>query len=256
MFKAHPDFEEPDDDAVLWRYKDIPRYLDLLLKQQLFFCRADSFEDPFEGVFTKKARQAIYKSIRKQNLDDLSKQTILAAKQEVEQLAEKYNNMRTTVTVSSWHSNRNENYAMWNIYARGTYGVAIQTTFKRLKDAFSGTDQPVFIGKVNYYNDKDDSISSRNSLGPFLRKRAIYEYENEVRCCYVIDHNAQNRLCWHDQDNRNGVFIPANLDKLIDRIYISPYSPNWIRDIIAGINEKFNLQKEIVHSSVFHVDSF
>ena len=52
-------------------------------------------------------------------------------------------------------------------------------------------------------------------------------------------------------DIYNGVFIPVDLDTMIERIYISPYSPKWIRDIVEGINAKFNFNREIAHSKVF-----
>ena len=95
---------------------------------------------------------------------------------------------------------------------------------------------------------KMDSLTS--PLLPFLRKRNIYQYENEVRCCHVIPHN-DKAFNWQAQGNNDGVFIDVNMDTLIERIYISPYSPKWIRDIIEGTNKKFNLDKEIVHSTVF-----
>lgn len=48
-----------------------------------------------------------------------------------------------------------------------------------------------------------------------------------------------------------GVYIPVDLDRLIDRIYISPYAPDWFRELIAGVNKRFGPGKQIVHSSVF-----
>jgi len=61
MFKPHKDFKQIDDAALLWRYQDLPRYLDLLLKRQLFFSRADRFEDPFEGQYTQEAKEELVK---------------------------------------------------------------------------------------------------------------------------------------------------------------------------------------------------
>lgn len=52
MFQSKAPFEQPHDDEILWRHQDLPRYIDMLLRQQLFFSRADKFEDPFEGKYS------------------------------------------------------------------------------------------------------------------------------------------------------------------------------------------------------------
>ncbi|TDH26420.1 DUF2971 domain-containing protein [Segetibacter sp. 3557_3] len=252
MFEQHPEFDLPEENTMLWRYQDIPRYLDLLLKQKLFFNRADRFEDPFEGMITKKSKNQIYQELRRKTLAEVHHHTAAIAREEVERLATEHNAMRNSVTINSWHCNNAENYAMWNIYAKGNYGVAIQTTCKRLIEAFKSTDKSIHIGKVNYYDEKAEPIPFGNSLIPFLRKRSLYEYENEVRCCYVISDEDDEEICWEEQGIYSGVFINADLNVLIDKIYISPYSPKWIAEIIAGINEKFHINKPIVHSSVFY----
>lgn len=249
MFKPHQDFKQIDKTAILWRYQDLPRYLDLLLKQQLFFCRADRFEDPFEGKYTPEVKKEMVKEQVEELADDQADEKDVAkAKEQVEKLAEERMEKRTYVTINSWHWNDVENYAMWKIYAKGTYGLAVQTTYERLKRCFDKAKEPVFIGKVAY-DDDCEAFLSNESLKPFLHKRKMYEYENEVRCLYVIPE--ENGFNWQEQDTRDGVFIDVDLDTLIERIYISPYSPKWITDIVTGINKKFNIQKEIVHSTVF-----
>jgi hypothetical protein len=254
MFKPHEDFKQLDNAALLWRYQDLPRYLDLLLKQQLFFCRADRFEDPFEGQYTPEVREELVKEQVEEMGDGEADETVIQrAKKQVEKLTEEHIARRTFVTINSWHRNDVENYAMWKIYAKGTYGLAIQTTYDRLKQCFDRAKQPVFIGKVDY-DDNCETLLLNGSLKPFLHKRKMYAYENEVRCCYVIPEDKS--FNWQAQDTNDGVFIDVDLDTLIERIYISPYSPNWIYDIVTGINKKFNIQKEIVHSTVFDTTEY
>ena len=251
MFQQQKEFEQIADEAVLWRYQDLPRYLDLLLKQQLFFCRADRFEDPFEGKYPLRNKDELIKEqVEKTAGSNIGRTAIEEAKQVVERLVENTISRRTFVTINSWHANTDENYAMWKIYARGTYGLAIQTTYEKLKQCFNATDKPVFIGKVNYYDEHNAPTLPADSLKPFLCKRKMYEYENEIRCCYVLSEKEEN-FNWQDQDSKDGIFINVDLSTLIERIYISPYSPKWIVDIVKGINEKFGIDKEIVHSSVF-----
>lgn len=66
----------------------------------------------------------------------------------------------------------------------------------------------------------------------------------------------EKEFIWQEQDNYDGIFVYVDLEMLIEKIYISPYSPKWIRDIVAGINEKFNIDKEIVHSKIFESEEY
>jgi hypothetical protein len=227
MVTPHNLLNVPADDTKLWRYQDIPRYIDLLLRRQLFFSRADRFEDPQEGRYPRGQRT--------ENADKELK--------------------RSFVTINSWHSNKDENYAMWKIYGRGTYGLAIQTNLARLKKAFEKTGKEIIMAAVQYYDNEQSHEQITHELAPFLHKRNIYSYENEMRCCYIINGNEQD-FNWQEQDKYDGVFIDVDLDELIECIYVSPYSPQWIRDIIAGINQQFNIKGDIVHSTVFDVDEY
>jgi hypothetical protein len=155
-----------------------------------------------------------------------------------------------SLTVSSWHNSGEENYAMWKIYAPGSAGLAIRTSFERLKACFSKTDKPVWIGKVVYYNQQHTkAAANEDPLRLALRKRSIYAFEKEVRCCYLPQRSEVGD--GEDASGKfNGIYIPVELDQLIDRVYISPYAPAWFRDLVVGINKKFLLKKPIVHSDV------
>ncbi|RYG29040.1 MAG: hypothetical protein EOO01_38820 [Chitinophagaceae bacterium] len=226
MYERHKGFEEVDNEATLWRYHDLARYINLLLKRQLFFCRADRFEDPFEG-----------------------KNFMEAEKDRASGSENTYRLQRSLVTLNSWHLNKAENYAMWKIYARGSFGLAIQTNFEKLKQSFQVTDKPVYIGKVSYYEDSVAPDTAIDPLCQFLRKRNIYQYENEVRCCYLLS-NKDESVAWQEQGADNGIFIDVDINMLIERVYISPYSPRWISDIITGLHQKFGIEKEVIHSTV------
>jgi hypothetical protein len=221
MYTRHPEFEELDDNAMLWRYFDLPRYLDLLLREQMFFPCANILEDPFEGEPAgSKDRHA-------------------------------GDGKCSALAVSSWHNNKQENYAMWKIYAYGNAGLAIQTTFGQLKNSFLVTDKPVWIGKVAYYEDDRAPDLAGKPYARFLHKRSIYAYENEVRCCYHLDTESNEEYTWEEQGQVYGVFIPVDLSLLINRIFISPYAPQWFRELVTGINQRLGVDKEIVHSRVF-----
>src|SRR6478735_3171497 len=106
MFKPHEDFKQINDAALLWRYQDLARYIDLLLKKQLFFCRADRFEDPFEGEYTPEAKEEMIKEQVEELADDqANEQVVQKAKEQVEKITEERIARRTYVTINSWHWN-------------------------------------------------------------------------------------------------------------------------------------------------------
>ena len=52
MYKEHPDFKTPPQEALLWRYLDFTKFVALLDASALFFVRADKLGDPFEGTLS------------------------------------------------------------------------------------------------------------------------------------------------------------------------------------------------------------
>jgi len=217
VYTNHPEFESPGKEDLLWRYFDLARYLDLLIREKLFFANIENLEDPYEGLMTPPATQAPSPS---------------------------------RLTICSWHNSAEENYAMWKIYAPGSAGLAIRTSFERLKACFNKTEKPVCIGKVAYYDQQHTKDTASDDPLPLaLRKRSIYAFEKEVRCCY-LPQSSEVGDGEGTSGKFNGIYIPVDLDQLIDRVYISPYAPAWFRDLVVGINNKFLLKKPIVHSDV------
>jgi len=212
MYKRDNTIGQVEDDITLWRYHDLPRYMDLLIREQLFFNNIEQFEDPFEGGRS----------------------------------ANDYSSDKNAV-ISTWHMNREENYAMWSIYARGIYGLAIQTTTRRLKCCFKKGTPDVLIRKVKYVS--DPTLASSKGVKSYFMKRNIYKYESELRCCVLPKSNT----IWEAQGAYNGIFVNVDLKMLIQRVYISPYSPVWFRDLVARINRKFRITAELSHSNIFNL---
>ena len=49
MFNPYAEFETPPDDAFVWRYMSLEKFLALLASGRLHLTRLDQFIDPFEG---------------------------------------------------------------------------------------------------------------------------------------------------------------------------------------------------------------
>jgi len=60
-------------------------------------------------------------------------------------------------------------------------------------------------------------------MGLHLRYRLwIAEMNSYIN---LLPHSGDEEFKWQEQDIYNGVFIPVDPDTMIERIYISPYSP-------------------------------
>ena len=119
-----------NEDQKIWRYLDLLKFIDLLETQELFFSRADKLGDDFEGTYTKKAweqREKIFKIWEDNGGKD----------GEIQKFREMYE--RGTIYtiqnffVNCWHMNDFESAAMWRLYLKSNEGIAIQSTFRRLK---------------------------------------------------------------------------------------------------------------------------
>ena len=49
-------YDEPDDGQPLWRYVDLPKFLDMILLKRLWLPRVATLDDAFEGALGAKTR--------------------------------------------------------------------------------------------------------------------------------------------------------------------------------------------------------
>ena len=212
----------PDDnDTIVWKYLDLSKFLDMLLSQQLFMSRSDKFEDQYEGTFSEPT----FEEIRKIAADN-------------PRFLDFYKSHREKVTISSWHINEYESFAMWQIFTQNTEGLAIQTTIGRLKKALEQekkTEQ--FIGEVNYIKYKKEIIPFDDHFFPFLFKRKSFQYEREIR---IISDTSKKEMRID-----NGLKVDVDLDELIEKIYIHPKSENWYKKLVIELVSKLGFDFKI-----------
>ena len=79
---------------------------------------------------------------------------------------------------------------MWDLYIKGTEGVAIQSTFRSLTESFSlHADDSIFVGEVSYIDYENDWMPEGNLFYAFMHKRKSFEHERELRallCRYPV----------------------------------------------------------------------
>jgi len=239
MYQKNPEFEEPTDDTIIWRYVDFTKFISYLDKNALFFVRSDKLFDIYEGKHTE-ADVKLWGEILKPKIK--MKQT------------EIYDEFRKIVNISSWHMNESESAAMWEICLQSNEGVAIQSTFKRLKDSFIlHKEDKIHIGKVKYIDYKKDIIPEGNVFNPFLYKRKAFEHERELRAIimkFAPQEETIGKHILYVDPKWFGVHVKTDLNALIDKIVVSPNVPDWFIDLVKSIVKKYELNKKVESSEL------
>jgi hypothetical protein len=245
----------PPDETVIWRYMDLAKFIDLLHRSSLFFCRADSLTDTWEGSFTASELMGREKILREESLPDddlrwLPESKRHQARHEIDAMREKLRQVSTRVLeqlrtgwcVNCWAISPVESAALWSLYVPTGVGVAVQSTVGCLKAALRDNKEPIAICRVRYIDfDKDEMPD--NLLGNMMCKRKEFEYEQELR--------AVVRTQWQPADRRvPGCLVPVKVNELLGRIAIAPGSQRWYSELVAAILEKWRLSVEIRTSSL------
>lgn len=241
QFVNHPDIETPRGNTVIWRYMAIEKFLNLLVNKSLFFTNASKLTDEYEVLMPQDVVDR-YRS----NLIDSG----VEGRDLVENVAMfEYNKdpKKWLTFVNCWSIGRHESFALWKIYLGGSgIGVAIRTNVSNVKQSImdNGLDKidKIYLAKVSYENYIKEFSPSRQRL--VSTKREFYSYENEARFFILEDDD-------HDSFEP-GKSIPVDLDVMIDKIYISPFMPEYLIDTMkkAIFMMAPKLAKRIIRSEI------
>lgn len=233
MYEKNDNMYFVADDVLLWKYMSFSKFVNLL-SGNLYFNRIDSFEDVFEGHFPDRI---------KKGLENSQYRNILV----VEPLAQHI------LYVSCFHASDCETAFMWHQYSNQD-GLAIQTTGKRLKEAFRITEENIYLSKVKYLDYATDFFEVNGLFSLAIHKRKSFEFEKEVRCiCMKMPEGLKEKQSPLDIETPTGIKIPINLDVLIDKIYLSPYAPSYLEENVKMIMDKWELHKDVINSDLYTI---
>ncbi len=233
MYEKNDNMYFVADDVLLWKYMSFSKFVNLL-SGNLYFNRIDSFEDVFEGHFPDRI---------KKGLENSQYRNILV----VEPLAQHI------LYVSCFHASDCETAFMWHQYSNQD-GLAIQTTGKRLKEAFKITEENIYLSKVKYLDYATEFFEVNGLFSLAIHKRKSFEFEKEVRCiCMKMPEGLKEKQSPLDIETPTGIKIPINLDVLIDKIYLSPYAPSYLEENVKMIMDKWELHKDVINSDLYTI---
>jgi hypothetical protein len=222
----------PDgQDHQIWRFMDFPKFVSMLQKQSLWFTRLDQFLDPYEGMLTKPTAEFFEETKWRGGVH--------------------YEKFRKHHCVNCWHMNDYESAAMWELYSK-TDGVAIRSSLSRLQQSFPET-VPVrqwgIRGDSVMYLDYDTQrTASKTSEGlmmhlpGYLSKRLSFEHEREYRLAIGLEEHERESV---------GVLVPVLLEKLIERVVVSPTAPPWMVELVRQEVKLYELDLPVAQSDLY-----
>ncbi len=224
--RGEPWDKPSDPNLVLWRYMDLARFVSLLKTKQLFFSRADSLQDRFEGSLTKS------------NYEMRARVGAVGGSQR---------RLRERVYVNCWFAQNQQSTAMWNIYGGSASSVAIRTTYGKLI-AVLPEQTPIGspnVGLIDYIDRAAEGSPYpsdwRNEFQPFFQKNIEYSYEHELRIMiaklYVEVETDPNIYLPKDVKiiSETGLVCPiTSFIDLIDMVYVNFEAKKWFWDVVNG----------------------
>lgn len=216
-----------DEDIIIWRYFDFPKFVALLEREELFFPSVEmltKYADALEGEFT---------AADKDLFDEMFMEYPFIQKV----ITEMGNDLKGVTYVSSWHIRDEESAEMWNTYTKSN-GVAIRTTSRRLLSSLCATaDLDVYVTRVSYINPDTDHTTLQGILSSFVNKINTFAFEKELRVMFVDALRAPN-----------GASLEVNIEELCESVVVNPGCEEWIRELVEQMFKRRGVDIRVAHS--------
>lgn len=233
------------DHARLWRYMDFAKFVTLLDQKGLYFPRADTLEDRFEGAIGIASREqawddhyvARFREIVESGMPDnpvphLTPEIIEADARRLLADMKSANHRSRSMLVSCWHANSGESEALWRLYCPPPIaGVAIRSSGAALWNA-TAHESTAVVGRVHYVDFRTSFASREQAI---FCKRSSLSHEREVRAVLTNDPDAPVF----------GKVLSCDLEQLIDSVVVSPFAPPWFLDTVVSAVRSYGFDLDV-----------
>jgi hypothetical protein len=136
-----------------------------------------------------------------------------------------------------------ESDAMWKLYASQGGSIALQSTYRRLREVLP---PEVLVGKIRYIDYRRTSIPELNALHRCMHKRKAFAHEKELRAVVFGDLTKLPGARTTEQ----GVWIPVSMRRLLSAIHVAPSEPLWIHELMESLMKRYQLAVPVRRSSL------
>lgn len=204
------------DHTRVWRYMSFAKFVWTIQNRCLWLCRADLLGDPWEISLSGAQLQHIIDRHPISPIDEAPGETAAERAQRIIGL------WRRTTFINCWNKSPHESNALWKIYCDNTDGIALQTTYEKLKRI--GGRHPLL--PVTYPPPGSNS-GTPTRAGLITKKRPMFAYEEEVRIVFRDENNEVGAT--------RGVRLNFNFEQLIESVRIHPGANDSFFDTVQTI---------------------
>jgi Protein of unknown function (DUF2971) len=228
-------FEPTNISVEVWRYSQLWKLLSALQTQKLYLALLDVLKtkfDPYEASVpesTHNDQVPIFAGNSAMQQFFGSEEPAVArapwerpGEDSWTRVARLRRGLLRCAHVSCWRWGE-ESEAMWRLYCPGEDGVAIRTTFAKLRD--SVTDPHTCVSEVKYFDYKTGRFLRHiHDWDPAFHKRIAFKHEQEVR---VLRHDVAD---WRRASEDDAFRLPSGHElqwdpvAVIDEIIVNPQS--------------------------------
>lgn len=224
-----------DDDVAVWRYSQLWKLLSALQTQKLYLALLDELRiesDPYEASVPASTHNdqvplfagnwAMQEFVGSREPAAPRARWDRRGEDGWTRVARQRRGLLRCTHVSCWRWGE-ESEAMWRLYCPGEDGIAIRTTFARLRDSVNDPD--TCVSEVKYFDYKTGRFLRHvHPWDPAFHKRIAFKHEQEVR---VLRHDVADwRAVSEDEALRLSAGYELQWDPVavIDEIVVHPQS--------------------------------
>lgn len=214
----------------------LSRYLWLLQFKKLWLSRADLLGDPWEIPLTNEHIEFLRKRRPLNALGAMEHETFDKRNERI------IKNWRRATFVNCWCCSENESHALWRVYCGANEGVAIQTTFGKLRS--SVTDFDVFPVKYGL----PETVSVTPTWQELVAtKRPMFEYEHEVR---VVGRKGNQLM--HLPDDAPGFGLEWDPERRLEAVCVHPETDSAFMDTVLAATAHYapSLRERVIWSKM------
>ena len=196
-------FSHIDEDTPLWRYMDFDKLVTNLFPSSAIFTSLQTMADHTEGQwyrYIEATEPSIYREVRQRTY------------------------------IMCWTLNDPSTNRAWSEYTTPRKGVALKTTFGKLRQEYHGNGAgPIqtYVSKVHYTENPfavapsfDMATVARDIIKIATTKSSSFQWENEVRVIAVQTTEAE--------DPWKFVLGTIDIDDLVDDVSVCPDAEPWL----------------------------